>query len=353
MIALLAIVMRVTLKRPLVAAARAQADQGLAGSMEGHAGMDMSIQAEGPLTKRLFSAEGRTAVSHIFVMEWAAVLRDVVIGLLLAGAAAAWIPESFWRSFFLSGHPLLAKVWGPVIGPVVAVLSFVCSIGNVPLAGVLWNGGISFGGVISFIYADLIILPIILIYRKYYGTKAALYLTGTFYVTMVAAGYVVEAAFALFHLVPGERNAKVMEAAVTWNYTTVLNLVAIAFTLTLLVRFIRSDGLGHAQDDGRRPARRRGGRPRCSRGTRSRRGARSRTSRLSSVGGDFPSSPQSGPDLGEAFRDEGPPCPATDFLAGEEARFGEDLGVMADRRLALAQRFFEIAGADTAIGGDE
>jgi len=176
-------------------------------------------------------------------MEWAAVLRDVVLGLLLAGAAAAWIPNSFWRSFFLEGHPLLAKVWGPIIGPVVAILSFVCSIGNVPLAGVLWNGGISFGGVISFIYADLIILPIIIIYRKYYGTKAALYLTGTFYLTMVLAGYIIEAAFALLHLVPAERNAKVMEAAVTWNYTTVLNLIALAFTLALLIRFVRSGGL--------------------------------------------------------------------------------------------------------------
>jgi len=244
MIALLAVVMRATLKRPLVEEARAQAERGLAGSMEGHAGMDMSIQGDGPLRKRLLSGEGRTAVSHIFVMEWAAVLRDVVIGLVLAGAAAAWIPERFWRSFFLSGHPLLAKVWGPIIGPVVAVLSFVCSIGNVPLAGVLWNGGISFGGVISFIYADLIILPIIIIYRKYYGTRAALYLTGTFYVTMVAAGYLVEVAFALFHLVPTERKAKVMEAAVTWNYTTVLNLVAILFTVAVLVRFVRSGGVG-------------------------------------------------------------------------------------------------------------
>ena len=244
MITLLAMVMRFTLKGSLVDAARAQAEQGLAGSMEGHAGMDMSIQTEGPLGARLFSGEGRTAVSHIFVMEWAAVLRDVVLGLLLAGAAAAWIPNSFWRSFFLEGHPLLAKVWGPIIGPIVAILSFVCSIGNVPLAGVLWNGGISFGGVISFIYADLIILPIIIIYRKYYGTRAALYLTGTFYLTMVLAGYVIEGIFAVLHLVPDERKAKVMEAAVTWNYTTVLNLVAIAFTVALLIRFVRSGGMG-------------------------------------------------------------------------------------------------------------
>lgn len=244
MITLLAVVFRLTLKQPLVDAARAQAERGIAGSMEGHAAMDMSIQTTGTLTERLLSNEGRTAVSHIFVMEWAAVLRDVVLGLFIAGAAAAWIPDSFWRAFFLAGHPLLAKVWGPVIGPLVAVVSFVCSIGNVPLAGVLWNGGISFGGVISFIYADLIILPIIVIYRKYYGTRAALYVTGTFYLTMVLAGYAIELVFAVAHLVPRGRHAKVVEASITWNYTSVLNILAILFTIAVLVRFVRSGGIG-------------------------------------------------------------------------------------------------------------
>jgi uncharacterized membrane protein YraQ (UPF0718 family) len=101
-------------------------------------------------------------------------MRDLVLGLLIAGAAGAWIPDSFWQRLFLTGHPLLAKAWGPIIGPAVAVVTFVCSIGNVPLAAVLWNGGISFGGVISFIFADLIIIPLLLIYRKYYGTRMAL-----------------------------------------------------------------------------------------------------------------------------------------------------------------------------------
>lgn len=242
MIGLLAVVFRLTLTDGLVEGARAQAERGLVGSMEGHAGMDMSVQTEGPLRRRLLSAEGRTAVSHIFVMEWAAVLRDIVIGLFIAGAAAAWIPDTFWRAFFLQDHPILARIWGPIIGPVVAVASFVCSIGNVPLAGVLWNGGISFGGVTSFIYADLIILPIIVIYRKYYGTRVALYLTACLYLTMVAAGYVIEIVFAVAHLVPEGRHAKVMEASVTWNYTTFLNIAAIAFTAILLIRFLRTGG---------------------------------------------------------------------------------------------------------------
>src|SRR5438034_11253896 len=137
-------------------------------------------------------------------MEWAAVVRVVVIGLLIAGAVGAWVPNSFWQHLFLTGDPLAAKLWGPLIGPVISVLSFVCSIGNVPLAGVLWNGGISFGGVVAFIFADLIILPIIIIYRKYYGTRMALFITATFYVTMVAAGYAIEVLFGVLHLVPNE-----------------------------------------------------------------------------------------------------------------------------------------------------
>src|SRR4051812_41733356 len=137
-------------------------------------------------------------------MEWAAILRDLVLGLLIAGAIGAWVPESFWHGFFLTDHPVMSALWGPVIGPVVAILSFVCSIGNVPLSAVLWNGGISFGGVVAFIFADLIILPIINIYRKYYGWRMAAFITATFYVTMVLAGYAVEILFQVLHLEPTE-----------------------------------------------------------------------------------------------------------------------------------------------------
>ena len=242
MIILIAVAFRLFLRQRLVEEARRQADRGLAGSMEGHAAMDMSIAGEGMFGQRLRSAEGFTAVSHIFVMEWAAVLRDIVIGLALAGAIGAWVPDRFWRHFFLAGHPVASKLWGPIVGPLVSVVSFVCSIGNVPLAGVLWNGGISFGGVISFIFADLIILPILVIYRKYYGTKMALFIAGTFYATMVAAGYVIEVVFGLLHLIPHERAAKVVEAGITWNYTTFLNLGFLVLAGVLVVRFLRSGG---------------------------------------------------------------------------------------------------------------
>jgi uncharacterized membrane protein YraQ (UPF0718 family) len=243
MILFIAIMFRLFLRKKLLEAAHEQAEKGLAGSMEGHAAMDMSVQREGTFWQRLRSPEGVTSVSHIFVMEWAAVLRDVVGGLLIAGAVGAWVPNSFWQRFFLTGHPLLSKLWGPLIGPLVAVVSFVCSIGNVPLAGVLWNGGISFGGVISFIFADLIILPILIIYRKYYGTKMALFIGATFYVTMVLAGYAIELLFSLLHLIPAERAAKVTDASISWNYTSFLNIAFLLLAGALVYRCLRSGGM--------------------------------------------------------------------------------------------------------------
>jgi len=243
MILLVALAFRLWVRGRIVEAARTQADKGLAGSMEGHATMDMSVHAEGSVWQRLRSPAGFTSTSQYFVMDWAAVYRDIFGGLLLAGAAAAWVPDAFWQGLFLEGHHLLATLWGPLIGPVVAVLSFVCSIGNVPLAAVLWNGGISFGGVISFIFADLIIIPIILIYRKYYGTAMALRITGIFYLAMVLAGYVVELVFTPLGLVPTERNATVLEAGISWNYTTYLNIAFLALAALLIWRFVRSGGL--------------------------------------------------------------------------------------------------------------
>src|SRR3989442_1839321 len=242
MIVLVALVFRAFLKPRLVAEARAQAELGRLGSMEGHAGMDMSVEAEGTWWQRLRTPRGFTATADYFVMDWAAIWKDVVGGLLIAGALAAWVPDSFWQGLFLEHHQTLAKLWGPVIGPLVAIVSFVCSVGNVPLAAVLWNGGISFGGVLAFIFADLIILPILDIYRRYYGLKMAGFLLASFYATMVASGLIVEFLFHGIGLEPHERNAKVMEAGVTWNYTTVLNIVFLAAGAVLLWRYFRRGG---------------------------------------------------------------------------------------------------------------
>jgi uncharacterized membrane protein YraQ (UPF0718 family) len=175
-------------------------------------------------------------------MEWAAIGRDIAGGLLITGALAAWVPAHFWKSFFLTDHPLLSGIWGPLVGPVVAVVSFVCSIGNVPLAAVLWNGGISFGGVASFVFADLIILPILNIYRKYYGLRTAAYIAGTFYASMVVAGFAVELLFRATGLVPRQRHAQVVEAHVSWNYTTWLDLAFLVVAAVLVARFVTSGG---------------------------------------------------------------------------------------------------------------
>jgi len=155
---------------------------------------------------------------------------------------AAWVPSDLWQKFFLVSHPVAAKIWGPIIGPLVAVLSFVCSVGNVPLAAVLWNGGISFGGVIAFIYADLIVLPIIDIYRKYYGWKVAGLVVGIFYVAMVFAALTIEFLFDRLGLIPFQRSAKVAEMSISFNYTTVLNIIFLVVAAVLLVRFFRTGG---------------------------------------------------------------------------------------------------------------
>ena len=243
MIVILWALFRLFLTPRLVQAAKRQADRGLVGSMEGHAEMDMSVQEEGSIIQRATSPAGFTSISHYFIMDWAAIWKDIVVGLLLAGALAAWVPYSFWQSFFLADQPVLSTLWGVLVGPLIAVLSFVCSIGNVPLAAVLWNGGMSFGGVMAFIFADLIVLPILNIYRKYYGGRVSLFLFATFYVAMGAAGLIVDLVFEVLGLVPTHRNARVVEASLELNYTTVLNVVFLILAAVLVWRFVKTGGV--------------------------------------------------------------------------------------------------------------
>ncbi len=128
-------------------------------------------------------------------------------------------PRASGRRFFLTGNPTLAKIEGPLVGPLVAIVSFVCSVGNVPLAAVLWRGGISFGGVVTFIFADLIVLPILDIYRRYYGGRVALYILVTFYARWLAAGYIVELLFGALGIIPTNRAVPAIAEGPNLNYT--------------------------------------------------------------------------------------------------------------------------------------
>ena len=237
------ILFKLTLRERMVQAARTQAERGVFGSAhEAHADMDVSI-TDGPFLSRLFSPRAFTAIAHAFYMDLYALYVDLGLGFLIAGALAAWVPNSWWQAFFLTGNPTLNEFWSPLVGPVISMLSFVCSVGNVPLAVVLWNGGISFGGVISFVFADLIILPILNIYRKYYGGRTSLYLLAVSYAAMALAGLLIGGAFQLLGLAPTNHSIAVFETRPSWNYTSFLDIAFLVLMALLAWRFITTGGI--------------------------------------------------------------------------------------------------------------
>ena len=235
------ILFKLTLRKRMVDVARRQAELGLVGStMEGHAEMDESV--DGPFLSRLFSPRAFTSISHYFFTDVYSIYIDLGLGLLIAGALAAWVPDSFWRAFFFTSQPSVNVYWGPLVAPLLSMISFVCSIGNVPLAVVLWNGGIGFGGVITFIFADLIILPILNIYRKYYGGRMSLYLLAISYVAMALAGFLIGLAFSLLGISPPHLHVAVAQTRPSWNYTTFLDIAFLAVIAALLWRFVCTGG---------------------------------------------------------------------------------------------------------------
>jgi uncharacterized membrane protein YraQ (UPF0718 family)/YHS domain-containing protein len=154
--------------------------------------------------------------------------RELVIGYVVAGVLTIMVPTDVWNAVFLQGHGFWTSVQNVIVGPLIAIISFVCSIGNVPLAAALWQGGISFGGVVAFIFADLITLPLLLIYRKYYGGRLTLRLLAWFWVVMSVAGLVTEVVFDAAGLIPTSRTGEIVTTTFRWNYTTYLNLAFLA-----------------------------------------------------------------------------------------------------------------------------
>ncbi len=180
-----------------------------------------------PFSQRLRSRRGWGDASGYTISDLTMLRKELVIGFVVAGFLAAEVPTSFWRSIFLTGHGFASSLENVIIGPFLAIISFVCSVGNVPLAAALWQGGISFGGVVSFVFADLITLPLLSIYRKYFGTAITLRILAIFWAVMSIGGLAVEYLFRALRIPDPVRPTMIVHEGFRWNYTTVLNIVAL------------------------------------------------------------------------------------------------------------------------------
>jgi uncharacterized membrane protein YraQ (UPF0718 family)/YHS domain-containing protein len=244
MIVLLALLGGVVLRGPLVAAARRRLDRRAAEAHDAehdhvhdhahahgaHVGDDEGDTA--PMSSPRTLA-GWADASGYTVADLTMVRREILIGYVVAGFLSVMVPMDWWSTLFATGHGFWTSVENALVAPVIACISFVCSIGNVPMAAALWHGGISFGGVITFLFADLLALPLIVIYRKYYGGKLALRLVAVFYVVMVIAGLLVEGLFWLFGWIPTERPDTVVATGFHLDVTTVLNVIGLIVLLAV------------------------------------------------------------------------------------------------------------------------
>lgn len=230
LIAVMWLLVKLTLPKGLVKEARTHNDNEEMSCCHAHEhGMEMTHESFKQKIKR---RENWAHVADAFVMDVLMLWKEILIGFLIAGLLMALVPDDWWKSLFIThGSSPVRLIENAIVGPLIAIASFVCSIGNIPLASLLWSNGISFGGVISFIYADLIIIPLILIYRKYYGVKTAFYITAIMFASMVIAGITVDLLFGAFGLIPEVRPQNVIaHASFQWNYTTWLDFAAIALS---------------------------------------------------------------------------------------------------------------------------
>ena len=236
LVAIMSILVRLTCPRHLIEEARQHAARASAG----HEDSVSPVPNESSFWARLFSREAMAAIARSFVMDWSMLWKDLAAGFLIAGFLSVFVPINAWRTLFVTGlTPALKMPLDALIGPLIAVISFVCSIGNVPMAAVLWASGISFGGVLAFLYADLIVLPLLDVYRRYFGWKMAAYIGIVFYITMVLAGVVMDGVFSALDLVP-HPNPDIREQVTHFaiNYTFWLNIIfgAVAAYLFVLSR---------------------------------------------------------------------------------------------------------------------
>lgn len=251
MIALVALAGSFVLSEPLVKAARRR----LVGPEQGAAGQSSpsGVRAEGHepgatgWSAILRSPAALSDAASYAVADVTMLRRELIIGFAAAGFLAVLVPTAAWNVLFVHGHGIWTVLENALVGPLIAMASFVCSIGNVPLAAALWSGGISFGGVVSFIFADLVAMPLILIYRKYYGAKLTMRVVGLLYAAMVVAGLVTEGIFGLLGAIPTARTIHVTSARFAWNYTTDLDIVScgVAVAVWWLARNRERLGGGH------------------------------------------------------------------------------------------------------------
>jgi uncharacterized membrane protein YraQ (UPF0718 family) len=234
MIVLVALTGSLVIRRHLAKQARDRLQSGqMAGGHDHQAMVGVGPDRQAELEHATWSTKLRSraawsdAASYT-VADLTMLRRELVVGYVVAGFLAVLVPVHTWNAVFLHGHGSYTTLENVIVGPFIAIVSFVCSIGNVPLAAALWHGGISFGGVIAFIFADLITLPLLLIYRKYYGTRLTLRLLVWFWAVMAVAGWIVEELFSAAGLIPHDRNQTIVQTHFQWNYTTFLNFAFIA-----------------------------------------------------------------------------------------------------------------------------
>ena len=242
MIGLLALVARFFFRPALVERARQRlAEPSSTSAQEEHPGDPGGAV---PLARRLRSPAGWADAATYTMADLVMLRKEMIVGYLVAGFLAVLVPNSLWNTIFFHGHGFATSVENVIVGPLIAILSFVCSIGNVPLAAALWKGGISFGGVVSFIFADLITFPLLLIYRRFYGWALTLRILAAFWLVMAAAGLATEYLFAGAGLVPVGRPAQVVQPSFQWNYTTFLNLIFLGVFAGLFWLYRNRERLG-------------------------------------------------------------------------------------------------------------